>query len=163
MPTPSGELRPALARCKARSTCAGATPPIICRMPGCRVHVKDTKPEGRAGPKLRPAVSCRESGEVPMKPRTIGSTAKLIAVCCGAVLCAGYQSAAAGKAQIVTFDPAGSIGTYPWQANEDGSIVGCGYDSAENVTKGFIRAPDGTITEFDHVDSKVTAAYDITN
>src|ERR1041385_3737684 len=70
---------------------------------------------------------------------------------------------AAEKAQIVTFDPTGSIGTYPWRANADGTIAGFWFDSTDNTTKGFLRAPDGTITSFDNPDSKVTAAYGINN
>ena len=96
--------------------------------------------------------------------KTIAYAISLFALaCCAELAVSGYETAAAAKSQIVTFDPAGSIGTYPWQANEDGSIAGFWFDSGDNVTKSFIRAPDGTITEFDHLDSRVTAAYGINN
>jgi len=94
--------------------------------------------------------------------KTVFHATKLFVLgCCVAVFVPEYQSAAIAKPQIITFDPAGSIGTYPWQANEDGSIAGFWYDSSAKETKGFIRTPDGTITEFDHAGSKTTAAYDI--
>ena len=85
-----------------------------------------------------------------MSGKILMRAASVVALGCGLALCgSAFSTAASAKAQIVTFDPAGSIGTYPWQTSEDGSIVGFWYDSTEQVTKGFIRAPDGTITSFD--------------
>src|SRR4051794_3939447 len=94
-----------------------------------------------------------------MSRKNLAQIGKFLFVVGAAICAAGYQPAVAAKAQIVTFDPQGSIGTYPWASNNDGTIVGFWYDSVEQVTKGFIRAPDGTITSFDHADSKGTAAY----
>src|SRR5262249_21733486 len=45
----------------------------------------------------------------------------------------------------------------------DGTIAGFWYDPTAQENKAFLRAPDGTITSFDHPDSKVTAAYAIDN
>src|SRR6478672_3934382 len=99
-----------------------------------------------------------------MGPNTILRAPKFLVMACCAMFCADIGiSTALARAQVVTFDPAGSLDTYPWRANDDGCIAGFWYDSSEQVTKAFIRTPDGTITSFDHTDSRVTAAYGINN
>ena len=79
--------------------------------------------------------------------------------CLCATLCA--PGSASAKARITTFDPKDLIGTYPWESNADGSIVGFWYNGNDDITRGFIRAPDGTLTTFDNDGSQVTAAYGI--
>src|SRR5437868_5840441 len=59
-----------------------------------------------------------------------------------------------------TFDPPGSINTFPMSINKTGSIAGQYLDS-NNVAHGFVRAPDGTITSFDPTGSIETLAYSI--
>jgi hypothetical protein len=49
---------------------------------------------------------------------------------------------------IITFDPAGSVNTFPEQNVQEGTITGS-YVDANNVNHGFLRAPSGTITSFD--------------
>ena len=67
-----------------------------------------------------------------MNPQTILRAAKLFAV--SAVLSSAfYAFEAAGKAQIVTFDPPGASDTYPWTANADGSFT----SSASSPTSSF--------------------------
>jgi hypothetical protein len=56
-------------------------------------------------------------------------------------------SAMAHEAKIISFDPAGSQGTYPGCLSQTGVIVGTYYD-ASNVGHGFLRTPDGKITAF---------------
>jgi hypothetical protein len=52
--------------------------------------------------------------------------------------------------KLVSFDApgAGPVGTFPYSINSKGAIVGWYYDSG-NASHGFLRAPDGTMTEID--------------
>jgi hypothetical protein len=47
-----------------------------------------------------------------------------------------------------SFDPSGSIATYPTSINKAGVIAGY-YEDSGDVYHGFVRATDGTITSFD--------------
>ena len=55
-----------------------------------------------------------------------------------------------GAKTVITFDPAGAIGTYPKVVNNARAVTGSYLDSAA-VLRGFLRADDGTITTFDPV------------
>ena len=49
---------------------------------------------------------------------------------------------------VTTFDPAGSLATYPASVNDKGAIAGS-YIGSDNAEHGFVRSPDGTIETFD--------------
>jgi hypothetical protein len=73
------------------------------------------------------------------------------AVLCLAVCMLGLGLSATAddhKPIITTFDPLGSYGTQPWSISDTGWITGDWYD-VNGVERGFVRAPDGTITTFD--------------
>ena len=64
-----------------------------------------------------------------------------------AVMALTLLGAAEANAKVTTFDPQGSVDTYP-RSVDRGAITGAYYDS--NYTEhGFLRAGDGTITTFD--------------
>ena len=68
---------------------------------------------------------------------------------CALTLCiAGFGHAAYAGATIVTFDPSGSVGTYPYGENDLGAITGF-YKDSSDLYHGFLRTADGTITSFD--------------
>jgi hypothetical protein len=60
------------------------------------------------------------------------------------VAVASYPS----NARIITFDPPGSIQTEPLSINALGAITGW-YLDGNDGNHGFVRAPDGTITNID--------------
>ena len=60
---------------------------------------------------------------------------------CAFTLCiAGFGHAAFAGATIVTFDPSGSVGTYPYGENALGAITGF-YKDGSNLYHGFLRTP----------------------
>src|SRR5690348_9217766 len=69
-------------------------------------------------------------------------------------------AAAKAKATIVTFDPQGPSRTEPRSINKGGSIVGEFVDGTD-TTRGFLRTPDGTITEITEIGQTVLDAVGI--
>lgn len=66
---------------------------------------------------------------------------------CGSTSCSGYVRAADGT--ITSFDPTGSIITYPFGINRKGSITGYFCESSDPCSaQGFVRKPDGKIGIF---------------
>ncbi|HTV32677.1 MAG TPA: hypothetical protein VME69_06195 [Methylocella sp.] len=63
---------------------------------------------------------------------------------------------------IATFDPPGSVETFPSDINARGAITGW-YEDASDVIHGFLRAPAGAITSFDAPNSIETQACCITS
>jgi len=59
------------------------------------------------------------------------------------------------SAQLYSFDPTGSIATYPTGINTGGAITGW-YSDASHVSHGFVRDPQGNITSFDPAGSVLT-------
>src|ERR1700683_729192 len=57
---------------------------------------------------------------------------------------------------IISFDPAGSVVTYPGSINPQGLIVG-GFADANSILHGFVRRVDGAITNFDATAAASTA------
>jgi hypothetical protein len=76
----------------------------------------------------------------PIKFTTLG----VILLVCGLQL----YSQPAEAATFTTFDPSGSVNTQPTGINPAGVITGY-YQDASGINHGFLRTPDGTITEFD--------------
>jgi hypothetical protein len=70
----------------------------------------------------------------------------------------GFVRNAAGK--ITTFDPVGSINTFPSAINNKDTITGA-YSGNDRRGHGFVRAADGTITTFDFVGATDTAPESI--
>lgn len=66
----------------------------------------------------------------------------------GLLVLAGASGSADAKQAIASFDPAGSISTYPFSINNDGAVTGY-YADSNYVEHGFVRAADGTIATFD--------------
>jgi len=66
----------------------------------------------------------------------------------------------ATAATFTTFDPPGSVGTYPYSINASGAITGT-YETPDNKAHGFIRAADGAITTFDPQGSIITQPFAI--
>jgi hypothetical protein len=78
---------------------------------------------------------------------------------CTVLAAIGGATRAEGGAVYTTFDPAGSVNTYATCMSDNGIIAGNYFDSA-NVSHGFVRAIDGTITSFDPAGSiDTTAGY----
>jgi uncharacterized membrane protein len=77
-----------------------------------------------------------------------GLAAAVIALAMGAIF------VAPAEAGYITFDPPGSNYTIPTRINAKGAIIG--YWSDGYTYHGFLRAPDGTITNFDPPGSLVT-------
>jgi hypothetical protein len=64
---------------------------------------------------------------------------------CDDVSCSGFVRAADGT--ITSFDPTGSILTYPFDINRKGSITGYFCDSSDPCSaQGFVRKPEGKIS-----------------
>ena len=64
---------------------------------------------------------------------------------CAVTLCiAGFGHPAFAGATIITFDPPGSVGTYPYGANALAAITGF-YKDSSSLYHGFLRSADGTI------------------
>src|SRR4051812_38094117 len=107
-------------------------PPVMLRgVPPCRMANEDW---AKACPQCRMP---RHIGEDNMSLEATPRATRLVTLGLFGLLCA---TSALAKPTIVTFDPAGSIGTYPWRSNEDGTITGFWYDSTAQETKGFLRA-----------------------
>ena len=74
---------------------------------------------------------------------------KYAAQACAVALClAAPGSPAFAGARIVTFDPPGSVDTYPYAINMAATVTGY-YKDGSNAYHGFLRTADGTITSFD--------------
>jgi len=92
-----------------------------------------------------------------------GALALSVALC---ALGLGLSTNAEGpKGKIITFDAGGAgtganQGTQPYGINPAGAITGQYWDEY-NVSHGFLRAPDGTITPFDVLGASGTAALSI--
>src|ERR1700678_1647874 len=72
----------------------------------------------------------------------------------------GSHAAAAAQPVYTTFDPPGSVETFPESINDTGAISGWYYDS-KGMPHGFVRTNDGTITSFDPPGSTATFSYGI--
>jgi hypothetical protein len=64
------------------------------------------------------------------------------------------------KATIITFDAPGAAGTTPYSISSTGAITGSYWD-ASGVIHGFVRAPDGAITDFDYPGGTFTMPWAI--
>jgi hypothetical protein len=81
--------------------------------------------------------------------------------CLSALVCAlGLSSFADGKAKYTSFDPSGSIATYPTSINGAGAVTGS-YEDGNSVSHGFLRNADGTIVSIDPPESIGTFATSI--
>lgn len=82
---------------------------------------------------------------------------------CTAILAVGLCAAgepASAKAKFIIIDPPESIGTHVNGINADGSVVG-DYEDSKFTTRGFVEAPDGTITIFAYNGSQNTKGSSI--
>jgi hypothetical protein len=66
----------------------------------------------------------------------------------------------AADGSIVSFDPSGSINTYPQDINSEGAVAGY-YENRNHIDHGFLRASDGTITAFHVSGSTGTNSWNI--
>lgn len=64
------------------------------------------------------------------------------------------------KPIIIEFDAPGAAGTTPYSISSTGAITGFYWD-ASGVNHGFVRAPDGAITNFDYPGATFTQAWAI--
>jgi hypothetical protein len=69
-------------------------------------------------------------------------------------------SATAQWPPIITFDAPGAAGTTPYSISSTGAITGAYWD-ASGVIHGFVRAPDGAITDFDYPGGTFTMPWAI--
>ncbi len=76
----------------------------------------------------------------------------------GAILAGGLNSSA--DAALITFDPPGSTYTWVYGLNGENTAVGVFVDG-NNLTHGFMRTVDGTISPIDVEQSKATRALNI--
>src|SRR5438105_2487757 len=74
----------------------------------------------------------------------------------------GFGAAPSAGATITTFDPPGSVDTYPYGINASGSVTGY-YRDAGGEYHGFLRTADGTITSFDVPGTNFTYPRNINN
>jgi hypothetical protein len=72
----------------------------------------------------------------------------------------GHRFMRSPDGTLVSFDPTGSVTTFPLAINKAGVVTGEYYDSKGNF-HGFVRAADGTITNFDGPGAKYTAGLAI--
>ncbi len=70
---------------------------------------------------------------------------------------------ASAKDLWAIFDPPASISTFPVFMNVNGLIAG-NYSTSDNVSHGFLRTPDGSLTTFDEPDAtSFTRIYGLNN
>ncbi len=84
------------------------------------------------------------------KSLTVAHWKKLLVLCM--VLCwleLGFprRAYAPPAPTLTSFDPPGSVGTWPTSINPSGTITGYYIDAS--IEHGFLRAPDGSFTTFD--------------
>ena len=90
-------------------------------------------------------------GETEMRTKVVAVAARRAAVALVAL-----ATAIPCPAQVITsFDPTGSIATFPQSINPAGEILGS-YLDASGVRHGFVRDNKGNITSFDRTGSIAT-------
>lgn len=110
----------------------------------------------------KPAIVRKICGGGPLK-RQLGFSAPdarvlYQAICAG--LCLFATCGVAAAVQYTTFDPQGSICTFAEAVNGSDAVAGY-YKDHNNLYHGFVRAPDGTLSEFDPQGSVETTASGI--
>jgi uncharacterized membrane protein len=83
---------------------------------------------------------------------------------CTLLIATALTAAPAGAVEVkkggyVSFDPPGSVFTWPLRINDHGAIVGYWFDG--NFYHGFLRAPNGATTTFDPPNSENTTPLGI--
>ena len=85
-------------------------------------------------------------GSFATSPEAINPAGVITGYYCQFLYCYGFLRTAEGA--IITFDPPDANGyTYPYAINPAGTITGYYFDTG-NVTRGFLRAGDGSFTPF---------------
>src|SRR5436853_342841 len=114
-----------------------------CVHPPNRSWVEFIGPASRAFTtrKSKPEMSERE-GVLIMKLRLSLQCAAIAVGCLAATPIPAYAQA------ITSFDPPGSVGTFPSSINDAGEITGS-YRTSDGAAHGFVRDASGTITSFD--------------